>query len=99
MPRRSNITPPARTQAGSSMGYPRIEQLIDSEDFADVNEAFEITYAELSTLVSKSRSIKKGKDAKKAMKAMELTMDLFRELLEIKYQLQEMQAEQQKAKK
>ena len=91
MPRRSNITPPARTQAGNSMGYPRVEQLVDSEDFSDVNEAFEVAYAELGTLVSKSRSIKKGKDAKKAMKAMELTMDLFRDLLEIKYQLQEMQ--------
>ena len=77
------------------MGYPRVEQLVDTEDFAAVNEAFETAYAELSTLVSKSRSIKKGKDAKKAMKAMELTMDLFRELLEIKYQLQAMQAEQQ----
>ena len=81
------------------MGYPRVEQLVDSEDFSDVNEAFEVAYAELGTLVSKSRSIKKGKDAKKAMKAMELTMDLFRDLLEIKYQLQAMQEEQQKAKK
>lgn len=73
------------------MGYPRVEQLVDSEDFVDVNEAFEVAYAELGTLVGKSRSIKKGKDAKKAMKAMELTMDLFRDLLEIKYQLQAMQ--------
>ncbi len=91
MPRRSNVTPPARTQPGNSMGYPRVEQLIDTEDFTEVNEAFEVAYADLGGLVSKSRSIKKGKDAKKAMKAMELTMDLFRDLLEIKYQLQAMQ--------
>lgn len=78
------------------MGYPRVEKLIETEDFTEVNEAFETAYAELGNLFSKSRSIKKGKDAKKAMKAMELTMDLFRELLEIKYQLQAMQAEQQK---
>jgi len=77
------------------MGYPRVEKLIETEEFAEVNEAFETAYAELGDVVSKSRSIKKGKDAKKAMKAMELTMDLFRELLEIKYQLQAMQAEQQ----
>lgn len=96
MPRRSNINPSARAQAGSSMGYPRIEELIETEDFAEVNEAFESAYAELGNVASKSRSIKKGKGAKKAMKAMELTMDLFRELLEIKYQLQAMQAEQQK---
>jgi len=96
MPRRSNIAPSARAHAGSSMGYTRVEQLIETEDFAEVNEAFEVAYAELGSLVGKSRSIKKGKDAKKAMKAMELTMDLFRELLEIKYQLQAMQAEQQK---
>lgn len=78
------------------MGYPRVEKLIETEDFAEVNEAFEAAYAELGSFASKTRSIKKGKDAKKAMKAMELTMDLFRELLEIKYQLQAMQAEQQK---
>lgn len=94
MPRRSNITPSARAQAGGSTGYPRVEQLIETEDFVEVNEAFEVAYADLGDLVGKSRSIKKGKDAKKAMKAMELTMDLFRELLEVKYQLQAMQAEQ-----
>ena len=81
------------------MGYPRVEKLIETEDFVEVNEAFEAAYADLGSLVSKSRSIKKSKGAKKAMKAMELTMDLFRELLEIKYQLQEMQAEQQQSSK
>lgn len=96
MPRRSNIKPPARTAMGSSMGYPRVEQLIDSEDFAEINEAFEGVYAKLAEIDRQKKGLKKGREAKKAMKSMELVMDLFRELLAIKYQLQEMQQQEEK---
>lgn len=75
------------------MGYPRVEKLIDTEDFGEINDVFEAAYAELDKIVRHKKSIKKSRDAKKIMKSMELVMDLFRELLAIKYQLQEMNAE------
>lgn len=75
------------------MGYPRVEKLIDTEDFTAVNETFEKAYAELAELARHKKGLKKSRDAKKIMKSMELVMDLFRELLALKYQLQEMQAE------
>lgn len=96
MPRRTNIRPSAREAAQQSMGYPRVENLIETEDFTDINEAFEAAYTKLAEIERQKKGLKKGRDAKKAMKAMELVMDLFRELLAIKYQLQEMQQEQQK---
>ena len=66
-----------------------IEQLIDSEDFTDVNEEFERAYNELDEIARKKSGIGKGKDAKKAMKSLELVMDLLRDLLAVKYKLQE----------
>jgi hypothetical protein len=93
MPRRSNIKPSAHPVSGESMGYPRIEKLIDTEDFAEINDVFEAAYMELYEVARHKKSIKKSKDAKKIMKSMELVMDLFRELLSIKYQLQEMNAD------
>ena len=80
---------------GGSMGYPRVEKLIETEDFTSINEAFEKAYAKLSEMARHKKGLKKSRDAKKIMKAMELVMDLFRELLALKYQLQEMQAQQQ----
>ncbi len=78
------------------MGYPRVEKLVETEDFAEINEAFEGAYAGLAEIAGKKRGLKKSREAKKVMKAMELVMDLFRDLLAIKYQLQEMYEEQQK---
>ncbi len=73
-----------------SAGYPSIERLIDTEDFSKVNEAFEAAYGELSLVARVKRGLKKSREAKKAMMAIELTMNLFKELLEIKYKIQEM---------
>lgn len=73
-----------------SVGYPRVEKLIDSEDFTDINNVFEAAYKELSEIAREKRKIKRSKDAKKAMHSIELVMNLFKELLEIKYRLQEM---------
>lgn len=77
------------------MGYPRVEKLIDTEDFSEINEVFEGFYAELAKSVAHKRGFKKSRDAKKVMKAMELVMDLFRELLAIKYRIQEINATRQ----
>lgn len=73
-----------------SAGYPAIEKLIDSEDFSKVNAAFERTYNDLSSEAKVKRGLKKSRDAKKAMRAIELTINLFKELLEIKYRIQEL---------
>lgn len=73
-----------------SAGYPAIERLIDTEDFSAVNNAFESAYKELGETARVKRGLKKSREAKKAMLAIELTMNLFKELLEIKYKIQEM---------
>ncbi|MBI4212513.1 MAG: hypothetical protein HY540_07745 [Deltaproteobacteria bacterium] len=62
--------------------------MIDSEDFDDVNRVFTAAHDDLSELHRKKKGLGKSRDAKKAMKAIELTMALFRELLGIKYNLQ-----------
>ena len=81
-------------------GYPEVERLIDSEDFDELNEAFESAYAELNGLGKKKKGMKTQREVKKAKRALELTLDLFRELLAIKYRLQEeMEAEQAKKKR
>lgn len=81
-----------QTPKGTSVsaGYPSIERLIDTEDFSKVNEAFETAYGELTQVAKVKRGLKKSREAKKAMMAIELTMNLFKELLEIKYKIQEM---------
>lgn len=82
-----------------SAGYPAVERLIDSEEFDEINTTFEIAYARLEGIDKKKRGLKKGRDAKKAMLAIEHVMDLFKELLEIKYRLQEMLDQTAKGKK
>lgn len=73
-----------------SAGYPSIERLIDTEDFSKVNETFEAAYSELGQVAKVKRGLKRSREAKKAMLAIELTMNLFKELLEIKYKIAEM---------
>lgn len=82
-----------------SAGYPAVEKLIDSEDFTQINKAFEEAYAKLGEINRKKKGLKKGRDAQKAMQAIEHVMDLFKELLEVKYRLQEMLEQAAKNKK
>ncbi len=82
-----------------SAGYPAIETLLDSEDFGHVNKVFEKTYAELEGKAKIKRGLKKSREARKAMKSVELVMNLLKELLEIKYRLQEMIKQSQKVNK
>jgi hypothetical protein len=82
-----------------SAGYPAVERLIDSEDFDKTNKTFEEAYVILDEINRKKRGLKKGRDAKKAMKAIEHVVDLFKELLEIKYRFQEMLDQTGKGKK
>ena len=80
---------------GPTAGYPEIERLVDSEDFDEVNEKFQNAYDKLEGISKQKRGLKKSREAKKAMKAIELVMDLFRELLTIKYRLQEIASSRQ----
>ena len=70
-------------------GYPRIEKLIETEDFDKVNETFGKAYDELQKIAKAKSGLGKGKSAKKAIKAYELTLDLFKDLLKLKYQMME----------
>lgn len=82
-----------------SAGYPAVEKLIDSEDFVEINKVFGGAYTELDELGRKKRGLKKSREAKKAMLAIEHVMDLFKELLEIKYRIQDMLDQSNKGKK
>lgn len=88
--------PPSQSQQYGQAGYPAIERLIDTEDFNEINTAFESAYGELMELSKRKKGLGTQKDAKKAMKSLELTLDLFRELLAIKYKLQEQMEQAQK---
>lgn len=79
----------AKTDESLTSGYPRIEKLIESESFDAVNKSFGISYEELQKISKQKSGLGKGKAAKKGMRAYELTMDLFKELLKIKYQMLE----------
>jgi transposase-like protein len=71
-----------------SAGYPAVEDLIENEDFDHINAVFEKAYQELETLTRQKGGFKATKEAKKAMKSIEIVMDLLKELLAIKYQIQ-----------
>lgn len=77
-------------------GYPAVEKLIDTEDFSELNTAFEAAYEELLKMSKHKKGLKTQRETKKAMRSLELTMDLLRELLAIKYRLQEEAQKKQK---
>jgi len=79
-------------------GYPRIEKLIETEDFDAVNKSFGEAYEELAKVAKNKKGLGQGKAAKKALKAIELTLDLFKELLKLKYQMMETLEEEGKSK-
>jgi hypothetical protein len=77
----------ADNEESITAGYPRIEKLIETEQFDEVNKNFGNAYEELQKISKSKSGLGKGKSAKKAMRAYELTMDLFKELLKLKYQM------------
>lgn len=70
-------------------GYPRIEKLVETEDFDGVNKSFGEAFETLQKIAKQKNGLGKGKAAKKAMRAYELTMELFKELLKLKYRMAE----------
>lgn len=79
--------------------YPRIEALLDTEDFEPVNKSFTAAYGELEKIARQKAGLGKSKLAKKAMKAYQLVMDLLKELLKLKYQMMEAAKKQESEKK
>lgn len=70
------------------LGYPHIEQLLESENFEGINQSFTRVYDSLQVVMAdRGAGLKKQKDARKAMRAYELTTDMIKELLKVKYQI------------
>lgn len=70
--------------------YPAIENLLESEDFNELNTHYASAYAELEK-IAKQKGMGKARDAKKAMKALERVADLMNYLLKLKYEFVERQ--------
>jgi len=77
---------PAKPNEGdSSLGYPIMEQLLESEQFDAVNTSFSQGYEKLEKIMNdRSAGLKKQKEAEGSLKAYELTVGLIKELLQIK---------------
>ncbi|MFO1518545.1 MAG: hypothetical protein U1F57_02600 [bacterium] len=88
-----------REEGAAATGYPRIERLIDTEEFDPINKSFAAAYGELEKVVHQKAGLAKAKQAKKAMKSYELVMDLLKELLKLKYQMMEAVKQQEGQKK
>lgn len=80
---------PAQEADQAIRQFPEIEKLIESEDFDRINKSFTSAYEELERVSKGKGGMGKSRDAKKAMKAIERVMDLLRELLKMKYQIQQ----------
>jgi hypothetical protein len=91
-------TKPSKSPETVASGYPRIERLIDTEEFDPINKSFAAAYGELEKVARQKAGLGKAKLAKKAMRAYELVMDILKELLKLKYQMMEA-LKQQEAKK
>ena len=50
-------------------GYPRIEKLVETEDFDAVNKSFATSFEELEKISKQKSGLGKGKSAKKAMRS------------------------------
>ena len=87
----------AENEEALTAGYPRIEKLVETEKFDEVNASFGQAYEELQKIAKSKSGLGKGKAAQKALKAYELTLDLFKDLLKLKYQMLEA-AEKQEEK-
>jgi hypothetical protein len=77
-----------------SVGYPHLEELLGDEKFDELNTGFAEMYKKLQIIrEDSSGGIKKQKEAKKAMLALEKTTDLIKELLQLKYKIIQQQEE------
>ena len=90
---------PSKSAGPVTSGYPRIERLIDTEEFDPINKSFATAYGELEKVARQKAGLGKAKLAKKAMRSYELVMDILKELLKLKYQMMEAMKQQEAQKK
>lgn len=72
------------TSTRPMQGYPAIEGLVASGDFREINTSFKEMHDKLEHMMKESRGFGKAVGAKKAIRSLELTVDLLRHLLQIK---------------
>ena len=71
----------------ASLGFPTIERLIEQENFDDLNRIFVEGYESLEKIAQGKGDLQRKKAAKKAMRSLELTMNLLRDFLSVKEEL------------
>ncbi len=77
-----------QTSSSTSLGYPTIEGLLETEDFSKLEEGFEDIQSQVAGIISeKTASARTKRRAKLALGAFETALDLIKELLEIKEQI------------
>lgn len=87
---------PSQQIKENGLGYPKIEEILESENFEPINKSFSEAYDKLEIIHQDGSSgLKKQKAAKKAMQSYELTISLLNELIQLKYQLVNSQKENQ----
>lgn len=97
MPAKQKTPQAPQSLKDSGIGYPNIEELLETEGFDKINKSFSEAYDKLEIIMKdRAGGLKKQKGAQKAMKAYELTTELMNELLKIKYQIIKMRDEQAK---
>lgn len=81
------VKPDPKT-ASSELGYPIIEGIIDTEDFARINEGLARHYVTLEGLLGqKTGGLSRQKNLRKAICAFDLAVGLVKELLSKKYEI------------
>ena len=70
-----------------SLGFLALEELVERESFDEVNDIFIKAYEKLEKIAQAKGSTQNKKAAKKAMRSLELTMDLLRDFLQVKEDL------------
>lgn len=71
-------------QARPTEVYPEIEALVAAGEFKVINASFKEMHGKLDHIIKESSGFGRGSQAKKAMKSLELTVDLLRHLLQVK---------------
>ena len=83
----------SNTSEPEYLGYPHLEKVIESDNFDDLNKTFIESYEKLEKISQSKGDVARKKAAKKAMRSLEITMDLLREFLKVKDELLRQQRE------
>jgi hypothetical protein len=77
--------PTTQQKGATSLGYPTIEGLLESEDFSALHDGFESVKKQAEEIMNApTQSARNKKRARTALDAFDRGLDLLKELLEIK---------------